>query len=213
MSKARGRPLDKDRIKRDKLLELAFQEFSEHDFKNVSIRKLAADVGVSDSLFIHHFGSKQKLWYEVVDTLIEREFKSLIAQYKQLSMPTQSFDLLRENIAELFRLAKLRPAMFRLFFRELNSDSERADYLKRKYLHPYLLLFDAAIDLCIKRGDIKPLNPLTLHTLLLGSINILINPGLLKPGLNFADEQQDLDSVVAEELVDTIFNGATSART
>ena len=66
MSKARGRPLDKDRIKRDKLLELAFQEFSEHDFKNVSIRKLAADVGVSDSLFIHHFGSKQKLWYEVV---------------------------------------------------------------------------------------------------------------------------------------------------
>ena len=89
MSKTRGRPLAKDRIRRDELLELAYQEFSEFGFKNVSIRKLAAKIGVSDSLFVHHFGSKQKLWYEVVDTLIEREFKFLIAQQKQQVPPLE----------------------------------------------------------------------------------------------------------------------------
>lgn len=208
MSKTRGRPRAKDQIRRDELLDLAFQEFSESGFKNVSIRKLAAKIGVSDSLFIHHFGSKQKLWYEVVDTIIAQEFKYLIEQQKQNNLPLDPIQLLRDNIAELLRLAKLKPAMFQLFFRELNSDNERSDYLKRKYLHPYLALFDAAIALCIQRGDIKPVNTLTIHTLLLGSINVLINPGMLRPGPNFTT--QSSQPIAVEELVDIIFNGAAN---
>lgn len=98
------------------------------------------------------------------------------------------FDLLCENIVELFCLVKFRLVMFCLFFRELNSDSECVDYLKCKYFYFYFLLFDVAIELCIKCGDIKLLNLFILYMFLLGFINILINLGLFKFGLNFVDE-------------------------
>lgn len=208
MSKTRGRPLEKDRIKRSELLELAFREFSENDFNSVSIRKLAASIGVSDSLFIHHFGSKQKLWYEVVDILIEREFKLLIEQQQTETQQNDPLTLLRNGIAELLRLAKQRPAMFRLFFRELNDDNERAEYLKKRYLQPYLRLFDFAIDQCVEQKLLKPISSASLHTVLLGCINILINPSVLQPGVS--DEQRHgRKDIPVDELVDIIFNGAT----
>jgi AcrR family transcriptional regulator len=65
---------------RDDLLNLATRAFAENGFTDVSIRKLAAQAGVSDSLFIYHFGSKLKLWREAVDQMIKLEFPRLIAR-------------------------------------------------------------------------------------------------------------------------------------
>lgn len=205
MAKQRGRPQEKDRINRADLVELAFQEFSEKGFDGVSIRRLAARVGVSDSLFIHHFGSKQQLWNEVVDSLIDREFKHLIANLQPGDFKADPLSWLKSNFVEFLRLAPERPAMFRMLFNELSSGSERSQYLKRCYLVPYVALFDHAIDLCRERGLIRPVPNHALHTLLLGAVNILIQPDILQQARSA--DSPPIAPFAAEDLVDIIFNG------
>lgn len=209
MSRSPGRPASHDKkTSRQDLLAMALNEFAAKGFSGMSIRKLAASAGVSDSLFVHHFGSKQKLWYEAVDTLIEREFQLLITQLGRDVTLENPLALLQGNIREFFLLAQKRPALFRLLFSELNHDSERSAYLKNKYLVPYVTIFDRAIDLCRERGQIKPIANVSLHALVLGALHILIKPDILQQGVA-APSLRPGSSIVVDDLVDTIFNGLT----
>ncbi len=69
-SRRRGRPARADAVMaREDILRQAFQAFARQGYDNVSQRQLAADCGVSDSLLHHHFGSKQQLWQDAVDSV------------------------------------------------------------------------------------------------------------------------------------------------
>lgn len=210
MAKSRGRPLDKDKLDRAELLELACREFCDRGFDGVSIRKLAAQIGVSDSLFVHHFGSKQKLWHEAVDTLIDREFRQLIELLQRSHYNVDPLQWLRLNFAGFLQLARSRPAMFRLLFNELDTGGERAAYLKSRYLVPYVKLFDQAIDLCRERHLIKSVTNHSIHTLLLGAVKILINPGFLQLGRPEGEPVSDRNGVQVDDLVEMIFYGVVT---
>lgn len=208
MARTPGRPASYNRtFSRDDLLDLATRAFAEKGFSDVSIRRLAAEAGVSDSLFIHHFGSKLKLWREAVDRMIELEFPQLIARLSRHDHSASPLVLLQDNFAEILRLAQQRPAIFRLLFNELDSGGERADYLKEKYLIPYVTIFDHTIAQCQAQGLIKPLSHSSLHALLLGAVNILIRPWILRQGKP-ADARQAAISIPVEDLLEIMFNGA-----
>jgi AcrR family transcriptional regulator len=58
---------------RERLLELAIAYVSSNGMTDVSLRKLAAELGTSHQLLLHHFGSKDGLWVAIVQAVEQRE--------------------------------------------------------------------------------------------------------------------------------------------
>jgi AcrR family transcriptional regulator len=58
---------------RDRLLEGAIDYVARHGLADVSLRTLAAALGTSHRMLIHHFGSKEGLWVEIVRTVEARQ--------------------------------------------------------------------------------------------------------------------------------------------
>src|SRR5690349_15913977 len=64
---------DPSETPRERLLEGAVAYVAEHGIGDLSLRSLAAALGTSHRMLIHHFGSKEGLWIEIVRAVEERE--------------------------------------------------------------------------------------------------------------------------------------------
>lgn len=64
---------------RQRLLEGAIDHVAQHGLADISLRSLAAALGTSHRMLIHHFGSKEQLWVEIVRTVEARQ-RELLAQ-------------------------------------------------------------------------------------------------------------------------------------
>jgi AcrR family transcriptional regulator len=58
---------------RERLLDEAIEHVSENGFGDLSLRALAASLGTSHRMLIHHFGSKEGLWVEIVKAVEQRQ--------------------------------------------------------------------------------------------------------------------------------------------
>jgi AcrR family transcriptional regulator len=58
---------------RQRLLDGAIDYTATHGLADVSLRTLAAALGTSHRMLIHHFGSKERLWVEIVRTVEARQ--------------------------------------------------------------------------------------------------------------------------------------------
>lgn len=68
-----------DKGPRQRLLEAAIDYVARHGMSDVSLRTLAAALGTSHRMLIHHFGSKEQLWVEIVGTVEARQ-RALLSQ-------------------------------------------------------------------------------------------------------------------------------------
>ncbi|HEY6759262.1 MAG TPA: TetR/AcrR family transcriptional regulator [Baekduia sp.] len=62
---------------RAQLLESAITYISERGISDLSLRELATAIGTSHRMLIHHFGSKQNLWVEVIRAVEQRQRDAL----------------------------------------------------------------------------------------------------------------------------------------
>src|ERR1700742_2621675 len=62
-----------DKGPRARLLDGAIDYVAQHGLSDVSLRTLAAALGTSHRMLIHHFGSKEQLWIEIVHTVEQRQ--------------------------------------------------------------------------------------------------------------------------------------------
>jgi AcrR family transcriptional regulator len=58
---------------RRKLLDAAIDHIAAHGISDLSLRELAAAIGTSHRMLIHHFGSKEGMWVEVIRTVEQRQ--------------------------------------------------------------------------------------------------------------------------------------------
>jgi AcrR family transcriptional regulator len=68
-----------DKTPRERLLDQAIEYVAAHGLSDVSLRTLASALGTSHRMLIHHFGSKEQLWVEIVRTVEARQ-RELLAQ-------------------------------------------------------------------------------------------------------------------------------------
>jgi AcrR family transcriptional regulator len=66
-----------DKGPRDRMLDAATDYVAEHGIGDVSLRSLASALGTSHRMLIHHFGSKEGLWIEIVHTVEARQREML----------------------------------------------------------------------------------------------------------------------------------------
>jgi AcrR family transcriptional regulator len=68
----------KDNGPREKLLEAAIDYVAHNGITDLSLRQLAAALGTSHRMLIHHFGSKEGLWVAIVHE-VERRQRAVLA--------------------------------------------------------------------------------------------------------------------------------------
>ena len=66
-----------DKSPREKLLEGAIDYVAHNGITDLSLRQLAVALGTSHRMLIHHFGSKQNLWVEVIRAVEQRQRDAL----------------------------------------------------------------------------------------------------------------------------------------
>lgn len=97
---------------RDRLLAAVVEYASEHGISDLSLRSLAAGLGTSHRMLIHHFGSKQGLLAAVVTEVERRQREALIdLELDGEAPPTQTARAFWQRVAD--------PALWpyeRLFF-------------------------------------------------------------------------------------------------
>jgi AcrR family transcriptional regulator len=74
---------------REKLLDAAMEYVAGHGMSDVSLRTLAQALGTSHRMLIHHFGSKEGLWVEIVRTVEARQ-RALLADIEPQAAGTAS---------------------------------------------------------------------------------------------------------------------------
>ena len=74
---------------RQRLLDGAIDYVAQHGLADVSLRTLASALGTSHRMLIHHFGSKERLWVEIVRTVEARQ-RTLLSEI--LPDPRQPLD-------------------------------------------------------------------------------------------------------------------------
>lgn len=84
---------------KDRILRESMKLFAVHGFNAVSIRNIAAEVGVRDSALYKHFKSKQ----EIFDVIVEKSKQRFLEQYKkELCVKQEDFNL-EEVCIDMFR--------------------------------------------------------------------------------------------------------------
>ncbi len=68
-----------DNNPRQELLDAAIQYVAGHGIGDVSLRALASEIGTSHRMLIFHFGSKDRLWTAIAQTVEQRQ-RDLLAQ-------------------------------------------------------------------------------------------------------------------------------------
>ncbi|HEU4975784.1 MAG TPA: TetR/AcrR family transcriptional regulator [Baekduia sp.] len=62
---------------RQRLLEAAIDHVAGHGLTDLSLRSLAAELGTSHRMLIHHFGSKEGLWVAIVQEVERRQLAAV----------------------------------------------------------------------------------------------------------------------------------------
>ena len=62
---------------RERLLQKAIAHISQRGLSDLSLRELAAAIGTSHRMLIHHFGSKEGLWVEVIRAVEAQQREAL----------------------------------------------------------------------------------------------------------------------------------------
>lgn len=191
---------------REDILHRAFLAFARQGYEGVSLRQLAGECGVSDSLLSHHFGSKQQLWYEATDSAFAPLLGRLVATLEGIEAPNAAWKL-RLNLKASLMLLATEPDAVAFMFREGEGDNERAEHLRTHYLQPYTQRIDALADEAQATGLMRPLSHEACTGMVLGIMRMIVIPGLYKHDLAPRLATPDSISAYVDEIVTIFYDG------
>ena len=119
---------------REQLLSTATAQFADRGFYGTSIASIAAGLGLTKQALLHHFGSKEKLYAEILSRLSERALRDLESARK-IPEPEKR---LEEAIVLRYLEHVEQNDEARLLMRELLDNEPRAATAGNWYLKPYL---------------------------------------------------------------------------
>ena len=120
---------------RARLLATARSLFAERGFDGVSIAQIASALGVTKQALLHHFGSKEKLYGEVLHS-ISSEFEDVRAMLPDGGRSPVA--ILKAYLERMIPRDAQETERVRLLMRELLDNHRRAAEAKRWYLSDFL---------------------------------------------------------------------------
>lgn len=178
---------------RELLLDRAEALFAERGFYGVSIAAIANELGLTKQALLHHYGSKEKLYGEVLKRISER----FDADTTDHSDPAVKF---KAYLTGLYTPGTEGKETTRVLMRELLDNKNRADSAGTWYLKPFLAALTNMVKAIPNWQDASDAEAFTLVYQLLGAINYFgISEPTLK-GIYGADHYAKIEARFPEQL-------------
>ena len=156
---------------REKFLVTAKRMFAARGFYGTSIANISEDVGMTKQALLHHFGSKEKLYAEIMQEIGHRSMSILATAQAQDSTAEAKF---KTALLDLYDMEAKYPQDTQIMFRELLDVERRASDIHNWYFKPFL----EALVLMLKQvkapEKLSHKQALAAVYPILGSINYLI---------------------------------------
>lgn len=143
MTRRVGRPVGVQET-RDRLLHEASLLFARHGFEGTTLRDISDCLGISGPALLHHFGTKKKLYAEVLAGVVSTLEPHLPAP-GSVGNPEGVLNMVGQHLDWTLR----HPHLSQLLMRELMENRERVDRTKNLSMKPVM---DAYIDY-VRRGQ------------------------------------------------------------
>lgn len=162
---------------REELIEVARLQFAEKGFYGTSIAGIASELGLSKQALLHHFGTKEKLYAQVLSEISARYVARIFQVQLEISDPRQQ---LEEFMLDQLNHQSADHNDARVVMRELLDNQARAEQVTNWYLKPYLNGLASIVKRIPQRQALTDAEALAVVYQLLGAINYL---GMSKPTL------------------------------
>ena len=120
---------------RERFITAATRMFAERGFYGTSIAAIADALPFTKQALLHHFGSKEKLYAEVLKRISDRLNSDLEDVRERYSDPRERLDA---TFIEFYRSSIEHPDDTHLLMRELLDNKRRAETSRTWYLKPFL---------------------------------------------------------------------------
>ena len=155
---------------RQSILAAARRQFAEKGFYGASIAAISDDVGITKQALLHHFGAKEKLYGEVLQTISERFISDAI---QASGGGAEAEQRLEDLLLKLHHNAQVASEDSRLLMRELLDVRQRAGRAQTWYLKPFLEAMIALLKQTPAWRDETDAEALAAIYQILGAINYL----------------------------------------
>lgn len=193
---AAERPRRKRGEGKERILQEALEQFARLGFEATSTQDIARAAGVSQSVVIYHFETKDELWKAAM-----RRLFGALGDHPSMQDPAFAGRSARDRFAALLkgfmRATIAHPYLSMILYREGLNGGPRLDWLLTELADPHYQSFFAAIRALQEEGAIKIFNPVLLALAIHGAGATLFNVPHLSRSL--LGEDPFADSVTEEQ--------------
>ncbi|WP_394525578.1 TetR/AcrR family transcriptional regulator [Paenarthrobacter nicotinovorans] len=168
--------------KKNEILAVALRLVAEKGYTNATLREIAEEVGLTKNGLLHHFGSKEALFAEILRSRDELA-RELYANVDGL----QAFDSIADSASRAAQTAGLVQLYARLSVEASEHDHPAHAYFSRRY-ESLRKELSADFEYFSAAGRLREgLDPETCATLLIASLDGLQTQWLYDPSMNMSD--------------------------
>ena len=132
----RGRERKRGDDVRQRVLEAALECFGAFGYDGTSTRAVAHRAGVTHTLILYHFGSKEHLWTAALENALSPYFQDVAVNLENQD-GRGAGDVLRIFIEQFVRLSARSPQIHRIMTMEGNQDTPRLRWLIDNHLRTH----------------------------------------------------------------------------
>lgn len=187
---------------KEKLLQTATELFAKYGIDGVSTRVLAKESGVNLSSIHYYFGSKQKLYDAVLESIIEKISAFIASKHAPLLEkplpPNEEFKVLIGNLIDLLCSGAISNAQSELVIKEFIRSTNAYNQFYTRVMEP---MHQRLTALAMQAADFKEEEAiLQVHCLMGQAVNFKIHKHALLRRLNKKDYTPQLICQIKERV-------------
>jgi AcrR family transcriptional regulator len=134
---------------------VALGAFARDGFEGASVRQIGRDVGVSNTLLHHYFGSKQQLWEACIDYSFGAVNARVMPEVAKLMTPGDALEKVHGLIVQYVLTAAEYPEGFQIISYEGGRGGQRLDYIVEKHVKGFLDVAKVLVDGATREGLVR----------------------------------------------------------
>ncbi len=190
---------------KERLFEATLKLISEKGYLGATTREMAQEAGVTELTLFRHFGSKEKLFMEVLNkyTFLPK-LKELLPELEHLSYD----DALRLVANKFLLTLKQRKPMIKIMYSEVNLYPEKIRQVYNKFITEIRLTLASYFASQQKKGVLRKVSPQVAARMFLGMLFSYFRTEEMMKGADIARNKMEKD---IRELVDIFIHGTVNA--
>ena len=145
---------------KENIIKVSSILFSEHGYRGTSVRKIASEVGIRESVLYNNFKNKEEIFISVAKEIFTTPFSSDEANIKESALRGKSFLQKYTMQYKLLTFDKKNENMFRLLMIELFQNKELREQFMNEFHNDNIKTLSEAFFIMMQNSLIRSADPM-----------------------------------------------------